>query len=142
MKEILFCLLLLISVSCHDTKEPEPENFALQSVALNGETIGISTANTERDVVFQVKFSSPVSLPSAETAIGLYKEGQKIAATYSLDKADSVVVLNINSALNGFSKYNLYIDASLVSKTNKELGAYYEYKIITEIDPSDKFERI
>lgn len=144
MKKNLYSLLFLyiLFVGCQETSEPEPEIFTLQSVALNGEPISIFTSNTEREVAFQVEFSSPVSLPSAETAIGLYKNGIKIDATYSLTNADSTVLVHINSTLDGFSKYSLYIDASMLSKTNKELGEYYEYKIITEVDPSDKFERI
>lgn len=143
MKTVLYSFLFLLLLSgCQEASTPEPEIFTLQSVSLNGEPISTSTSNTQREVIFQIEFSSPVSLASAEMAIGLYSSGTKIAATYSLERADSVVVVSINTVLTGFSKYSLYIDASLLSKTEIELGTYYEYKIITEIDPSDKFERI
>lgn len=143
MKNLLYSLLILVLFACdQENQDPTPEVFILRNVKLNGQLITSNTPNASREMTFEVNFSSPVSLTSAQATILLYTGAAKIPADYALTNADSTVNIKVTSTLEALTAYSLFIDASLVSQADTELGVYLEYKLITELDPSDKFERI
>lgn len=136
-------ILLVALLSCDNNDDSSPdENFTLISVQLNGKPIPTFTSNSSRQVSFDINFSVPLDLSSAQDAIGLYKGSTKLAASYSFINSNSTVRINFSDQLQAFTKYNLFINSSLLSQKGKELGSYLKYELITEIDLSDKFERI
>jgi hypothetical protein len=129
--------------SCDDKEQPViSKNFTLLKFLINNKVVGTTTSDVSINPEIKLLFSQPIDLLSAQETIGLYKSNNKLPATYALSNADSTLTLTINQQLDAFSNYSLFVDASLISKNNTQFGSYLEYKLITEIDPSDKFERI
>jgi hypothetical protein len=87
-------------------------------------------------------FSEPIDHQSAQNTIVLATATENLALNFSFSNNDSTVTITPGSKLRYFTTYELGIPANLVSKTKKDYGSSVIIKVITTIDPADKFPRI
>lgn len=137
-----FLALCLLIISCKENEPGVVSEFKIINANLDGVAMEATSTNASRTPVFRFKFSEPVSTESANETIVLKAGLSQISCTYDFTNGDSTLILTPTTLLQGLTIHNLYIDASLKSKSNKELASYFSYKIITEIDVNDKFSRI
>lgn len=142
---ISFATIFLLLLSCEEKEKPVPDtsSFSLRKF-YSDNTLATSTSlsNVPIAVSFTLSFSKPLDLTSVETFIIIKEKLETIQVNYTLLNGDSTVRITPVAALKAFTNYSVFIDAELQSKAKKKLGTYLEYKLTTQVDPTDKFPRI
>lgn len=138
---LVFSLFFLNA--CQDKEDPQVIiPFTLTKFFVNNVQVTTTSVNTSRSPQLKLFFSEPVSFASAQTQIVFKKGLITIPCNYVFANNDSALIITPQAQLEGITRYSLFVDAALQSKTNKEFEVYLEYKIFTDLDVEDKFPRI
>jgi hypothetical protein len=148
-----FCCLpfLLLYSACkknNNTDDPNstqlggPTSFSFTGLKVNGVFDGFTYYNTNTTPVIKISFSAPVERSSIATSISFKdRSGAQVAFTSSFENADSTLVVQ-PSPLIFLTQYELSVATSLQSQKKGTLQSSIILKLITAIDPADKFPRI
>ncbi len=138
-----FVFSLFFLNACDDKEDPQTNTpFTLTKFLINNIEASSTTVDVSKAPQLKLLFSEPIALTSAQAEIVFKKGIVTIPCTYILANNDSAVVITPQAELSGLTRYSLFVDATLQSKSNKEFGSYLEYKLYTELDTSDKFPRV
>jgi len=149
MKSFLLFCFAFYYLSCAKkatpVSPPVPGSFLITTLKVSD-----SNANRTNDYynvnltpVIKISFTAPVDHSSLSSGISLVKSnGSEIAVNISYSNKDSVAEIQPASALQYLSKYIFTISKSVQSNQNVVLTADKSINIITEIDSSDKFQRV
>ncbi len=144
---ILFTItIVFILVSCNrndDDIPPVPEAFNFVAAKLDTRANGFQFNDVGTSPVIRLSFSAPVNRSSVPINI-LLKENNTIhiPVNFSYENNDSVVVLTPQNPLKHLSRYSLNISDQLLAQKGGNLSSNIEIKLVTAIDPADKFPRI
>jgi hypothetical protein len=141
----IFVLIVLLFGACGKKNNPPaaPGTFTL-SFTVNGSNNGtlVYQTNTMTPVV-RFSFSAPIQSGSIGSNIAfLSAANTAVPLTTTLQNSDSVLIIQPESALNGFSKYTLVVSSGLQSTGNATLENPVTLTINTGLDTSNKFPAI
>ncbi|HEY0652102.1 MAG TPA: glucoamylase family protein [Chryseosolibacter sp.] len=148
MKDFFFTTLCavvtVLALGCKDDEPmpPAPKNFTLTSVSLDGLPQSFRYVNVSLNPRVVIDFSEPIELSSAQSSIVLSEPKQDVPLTIELANNDSTIVITPSTPLNYLTSYTLFIAGTLKSVRNQEFGSQSAIKLITGIDPVDKFPRM
>jgi hypothetical protein len=149
MKKYLFLYLIFYSVSCSKKTTPVPlppaGSYTITTVKVNDSAANRSTDffNVNLNPVIKIAFTAPVDHSSLTSNISFVKNsGASIPLNISYSNKDSVVEIQPATALQYLSKYIFTISKGLQSNQQVVLTADKAVNIITEIDSTDKFQRV
>jgi hypothetical protein len=141
-----YCVLLTVLFSGCDADEEDISSgapFSLQDISITSSSLSTTVlSNVPVDSKIVLTFSLPVNSESARAAIALAKAGIPVACVYEISGDQKTVTLTPSNVLDHWRVYDVFIDASLQARSGKKFESYLQYKLITSIDSSDKFERI
>jgi hypothetical protein len=139
----LLLLSLMIIGSCkNETPDPQPKNFTLKTLTLDNRPLSYIYTNASLQPKIVISFSERIDHASAEDFILLSSSNNTIPLEFSFSDNDSTVTVHPSAPLNHLAIYNFKISESLTSTSKKKFGSSMDIKIVTTIDPSDKFPRI
>ncbi len=149
MKKYLVLYIVFFLVSCAKKTTPAPPppagSFLISLVKVNDSSFNRSNDfyNVNLNPVIKIAFSAPVNRSSLTSNISLVKNsGASISVNISYSHKDSVVEIQPAAALQYLSKYILTISKGLQSNQQVVLTGDKAVNIITEIDSTDKFQRV
>jgi hypothetical protein len=145
MKFAPIFLTILIFAGCGKKNNPPaaPGTFTL-SFTVNGSNNGTLVYQTNTMIpVIRFSFSAPIQSSGVSSNIS-FLSAANTAVPYSatLQNSDSVLIIQPESALNGFSKYTLAVSSGLPSTGNATLQNPVTITINTGLDTSNKFPAI
>ena len=149
MKNYLCLFLVFCTLNCTKKSEPAPPppptgSFLISSIKINDSTVSRANDfyNVNLNPIIRISFSAPVDTGSVSNNISLKNlSGAVVPFNTSYENKDSVVKI-IPSTLQYLSKYILTVSASVQSKQKVVLVKDQTINLITEIDSSDKFQRV
>ena len=136
--------VFIFSTSCKqdDPVLPGSKNFTLKDLQVDGRPLNYLYSNTSITPQIVFSFSEPIDQQSAKNNIVLESPTTSVALNFSFTNKDSTVTVSPGTPLNYLSAYNFAIGPDLMSKSKKKFGSSVIVKLVTTIDPSDKFPRI
>jgi hypothetical protein len=146
-----FVLLIAITVmsmlsACEDKDtNPQPpgsKNFSLENLQLDNQPISYHYSNTSLTPEIVLTFSERINPMSAQKDIVMTSTAGKVNLTFSFSNNDSAVTVKPEDPLKYLSVYNFSVASTLASISKKEYGSTMLVKIVTGIDPADKFPAI
>lgn len=140
----LFGLLLLSgSPGCDDEKSPvTKQEFSLSSLELEGNRSGFRISGVSLEPSLTLTFSDPVDQNSAREHIQLSGPTGFLELEFAFSDNDRMIVVQPATPLAPLRTYHLYVSSLMTSASGKQFDTDADFKIITQYDPSDKFERI
>jgi hypothetical protein len=145
MKLVRPLLILVLFAACgkKNNVPSTPGTFSL-SFTVNGANNGtlVYTTNTMTPII-RFSFSAPVQTNGLNSNITfLSPANSAVSFSATLQDNDSVLIIQPNSALIGFSKYTLSVSSGLQSANNATLQNPVNITINTGLDSSNKFPQI
>ncbi len=149
MKKYLFVCCIFCAFGCSKKTTPltppPAGHFSITSIKVND-----NVPNRDNDfyevninVNIKISFSAPVDHSSLASNISLVNSsGTNVPVNISYSKKDSVAEIQASSALQYLSKYVFTISKGLESNQQASLSAGNQVNLITEIDTTDKFQRV
>ena len=142
MKFAPIFLTILIFAGCGKKNNPPaaPGTFTL-SFTVNGSNNGTLVYQTNTMIpVIRFSFSAPIQSSGVSSNIS-FLSAANTAVPYSatLQNSDSVLIIQPENALNGFSTYTLAVSSGLPSTGNATLQNPVTITINTGLDTSNKF---
>ena len=132
---------LIFFTSCKQQPEPLPlTNAYIESATINGNLVynGGNVNNIPADsVVFQLNFSSAIDKTKMDPAKLFISNGIDTAFVVASDTSSKQLTFKIRNPLNYYTNYTLNITDG--ENLGIKLIDSYEYKFITELDPTPKF---
>jgi hypothetical protein len=122
------------------TEQPDP--LTLLSITVNGATGLASYYNINSNPVIKFKFSTAVDHTSANSAFYISQNSNNVTLNITYENNDSTVVVQPATGLNFLNQYTAGVSSTLHSQKGVLLSNASGVKIITSIDPADKFPRI
>ena len=148
-KFLLPCLFLLLAGCSKNTTPaptpPPPGHLVVKTLKVNDSTANRASDffNVKINPVIRVAFNAPVDRSSLASNISFSKNnGGDIGVNISYSAKDSVVEVQPNAPLEYLSKYIFTIHKSAQSTEKGNLAADISINLITQIDSSDKFQRV
>jgi len=148
MKNPLLISCIFIFLSCSKSSAPEikppvtPPNFNLSLLSVNGATSQTIYRGVPVAPSIAFKFSTKIDRNSVAGSITL-KDNTGNAINYVINyDNDSMFLITPSLPLTYLAKYILSISAGLKSTAGGNLNSSSEISFITELDASDKFQRI
>lgn len=136
-----FVFVLILFTSCKQQTEPLPlTNTYIESATINGKLVynGGSVNNIPADsVVFQLNFSSAIDKAKLDPSKMFISNGVDTAFVVASDTSSKQLTFKIRNPLNYYTNYTLNITDGV--NIGVKLIDSYEYKFITELDPTPKF---
>ena len=123
-------------------QNPGAKNITLVNLSLDSRPISYTFSNTTLQPHIVISFSEPIDHASAESSITLSGSSGNIEMDVTFTNNDSTINVQPSVPLKYWSIYSLSIGSQLTSSTKKEFGTTFKSKIITQLDPSDKFPTI
>ncbi|MDE3185807.1 MAG: Ig-like domain-containing protein [Bacteroidota bacterium] len=149
MKKCLFIYLVFCAASCSKKTTPSPPppdgSFMITSIKVNESTPDRNNDffNVNLNPVIKISFTAPVDHSSLASNISLVKTGGAgIPVNISYLNKDSVVEIQPSSTLQHLSKYIFTLSKGLQSNQQVSLTVDNPINLITEIDTTDKFQRV
>jgi hypothetical protein len=142
---IIACIALY---SCDPNNDTDPFPLSSKSKTVNGISLSKSElSGVSIQPVFRITFSHPLDKSAVTENISLVNEtfsgsNTPVETSWSLEKDDSVLVVQPAKALNYLSCYKLDILTNLRSNNGGTLSDKLEIKIQTVINPADKRPQI
>ena len=144
MRHVPALLIVLLFAACKKNNAPAtPGTFSL-SFTVNGANNGslVYSTNTMSPVV-SFSFSAPVQTNGLSSNITfLSASNSAVSFSTTLLNNDSVLIIQPNSPLNGFSKYTLSVSSGLQSAAKASLQNPVSITLNTGLDTSNKFPTI
>ncbi|MBS1747330.1 MAG: beta-glucosidase [Bacteroidetes bacterium] len=148
MKFACFIFLVIIFSSCSkkdsttSTTPPvqTPKAFNETSLTVNGQIYGSTLYNVNFKPVIKITFTAPVDESSVAANVLIKNNGSPISFTSSFSNGDSVLI--VKPTLSPLSLNELTISTGLKSKDGGALKNSVKASLITQMDSSDKFQRI
>jgi hypothetical protein len=143
--ELVFLLLTLCFFSCKkddDSEKPDDTFFNLVDLQLDGRPLSYNYNETSLKPEILLRFSSPIDQKSVQSGITLGNNTENISLDYVFLNGDSAVSVTPTNQLNYLKLYNLSISSELTSVSKIAFDGPVQIKIVTGIDPADKFPRI
>jgi len=148
-KQLYSFLLLALLLSCkknEDSSNPDnntvPGSFSLLQFKVDDRNEA-PYQNIATSPTLSILFDGQLDTQTIETAIQFTDEQSRpIFWTWKLSRSDSSIEIKPTRALNLFSRYTLCINYRLKNQKGTALSTNYCYALITQLDTSDKFERI
>ena len=145
----LFVAYCIITTGCskkssdNTTVTPPPASFTNNSIAIDGKQPASLNYNIGVDPQIAFSFSAPVDHGSVSNSFSFaYSNGTSVAFNTTYASGDSVVIIRPGSPLNYLSKFSVNVSSSLKSKDGGSLKTAASLSFITQIDSTDKFNRI
>ena len=145
---ILLCPGILIS-GCNRKSSQEPvvitpaPPLVIKTVTINNLPVADLNYNVSNTALIKFAFSAPVNRNTTGHTISLKdKSGAAIFYSLEYEKNDSVVVINLASALNYITKYTVTVSIGLKSVAGAALTSAINVNFITKLDSSRKFPLI
>ncbi len=131
-------------VSCSDDapKKEDPTPFTLKNITVDGKPFNTTLSNISVNPEIILKFSEPIDKNSAVQALVITIPTGNIPVNFAYTNGDSTVTVTPASPLGFFKSYTFYIDEALTSAANKTFGSLLMTKLITQLDPTPKFDLI
>ena len=149
MKKFFLISLFFYCCSCSKNNNPAPPppagSFLVKSVTVNDSVTnrGDNFYNVSLNPVIKVSFTAPVDHSSLTSNISFTKSnGPDVRVNITYSNNDSIAEIQPASALQYLSKYIFTISKGLQSNQQVVLTADKSINIITQIDSSDKFQRV
>lgn len=120
---------------------PLPTSFSLKSVTINNTQQAATNYNINTTPVIKFSFSAPVDEASVKDNF-FFADSSSVPFKSSYTNNDSTVTIEPVSPLAYLSKYTISVSVNLKSKDGGNLSAAASTIIITQIDSTDKFNRI
>lgn len=141
---IYFGALLFVFASLQCGKKDSADNpqkaFRFVSLNVNGASNGFNYTNIGSSAEVRVSFSDAINESSLAQSVTFKKvTGADVAYSSSLENNGSTLLIKPTSALEGFSKYTINIDADLRSASDVALEAPVTVSLTTALDSTDKF---
>lgn len=136
-------IVFLFACSKKNSAPATPGTFSL-SFTVNGTNNGTLVYQTTTTTpVIRFSFSAPVQTSGLSSNITfLSPANAAVSFSATLQDDDSVLILQPDSALKGFSKYTLSVSSGLQSANHATLLNPVNITINTGLDTTDKFPRI
>lgn len=141
----LLSLLLLASSCSNDDPQTEdltPKNFTLKNISIDGHAFNTNLGNISVTPIINLSFSEPIDRIKASEAIILTSPTGDVSSILTFSNGDSTVTLTPTTSLGFFKNYTFYISESLASSTKKTFGSSVISTLITQLDPTPKFDLI
>ena len=141
-------LICAASFSCskkdNGTTEPpaqQPKPFDATSVTINGQVYTATLYNVNLNPVVKISFASPLDENSVANSVSI-KDNTNASVNFAtaFEKSDSVLV--IKPVLSALTKNVLTVATTLKSKDGGSLKTAVTATFISQIDSTDKFNRI
>jgi hypothetical protein len=148
MKKCALLFLFFYTVGCSKKSTPltpPPANFLIKSITVNDSagTKGNDFYNVTLKPLIKIAFTAPVDRPSLVSNVSFAKSnGPSVSVNIAYSNKDSVVEIQPASALQYLSKYIFTISKGLQSNQQIALTSGKSINLITQIDSSDKFQRV
>lgn len=149
MKKYILVFLLFYTLSCSKNNSPAPPppagSFQITSLKVNDSSANRTNDfyNVNLNPVIKISFTAPLDHSSLSSNISFVKSnGGDIPVNITYSNKDSVAEIQPVSALQYLSKYVFTVSKGLESNQKVVLTADKSINIITEVDSSDKFQRV
>lgn len=149
MKRFLSIYFIICCFGCSKKTAPTPPNppgkFLITSLKVNDSSANRSNDffNVNLNPVIKISFAAPADRSSISTYISLKQNsGVPVSIDISYLNSDSVVEIKPASSLAYLSKYIFTVSKGLSSNQQVVLTADNAINLITQIDSSDKFQRV
>jgi len=140
-------ILVLLSISIHvdsckkENTEPQPgsKNFTITTIEVDGKNSGFTYPNASvmPEIIFS--FSDKIDHQSVQSNITMSGTTGSVSLSITFSNGDSTVVIKPTDSLAYWNKYSVVISPQLTSASDLEFGSPITVKLVTEIDPADKF---
>lgn len=142
LSSFVILLLSCSKKSSEPTVTEQPDPLTLLSITVNGATGLASYYNINSNPVIKFKFSTAVDHTSANSAFYISQNSNNVTLNITYENNDSTVVVQPATGLNFLNQYTAGVSSTLHSQKGVLLSNASGVKIITSIDPADKFPRI
>jgi hypothetical protein len=149
MKKWILFFLLFYTISCSKNNPPASPppagSFQVTSLKVNDSSANRTNDfyNVNLNPVIKISFTAPVDHSSLSSNISFVKSnGGDVPVNITYSNKDSVAEILPAFALQYLSKYIFTVSKGLQSNQGVALNADKSINIITEIDSSDKFQRV
>jgi hypothetical protein len=135
----------LLFFSCNKEEDNGSDNaaFSLMDISVgNSSSLTPVLSNVAVDSKIVLTFSLPVHLESAQANVTLARAGSSVACTYALSNDQKTVTLTPVTLLIHWQVYNVFIDDALTTSSGRKLDTFLQYKLVTAIDTTPKFEEL
>jgi hypothetical protein len=143
---LIFITAIFFSCSKKDNSNPEPpvqqsKPFDATSTTINGQIYTATLYNVNFNPVVKISFASPLDESSVASSVSIKDNtNASVNFTTAFEKSDSVLV--IKPALSALTKNILTVATTLKSKDGGSLKTAVTATFISQIDSTDKFNRI
>ncbi len=122
---------------------PPPSSFNATLITLNGKQEASLDYNTNTIPIIKFSFTTAIDRASANSNVFFADaSGNPVSFNTNYSNGDSVVIIQPTDSLQYLTKYILNISTNLKSKQGGSLKTAASLNFITQIDSTDKFERI
>jgi hypothetical protein len=139
-------LISLLAISCSNNDDGEnpnvPRYFNLKSISSGGKLFSSTISNAPVQPEISITFNDRLDKESARSSISLSGSGTTKPLEYSFINDDSTVVIKPTSELGYLGTYWLTISDQIKSADGKSVREGSQVKLVTQIDPSPKFEAV
>ncbi len=149
MKKYLSIYFIVCCFGCAKKTTPIPQppagSFLIRSMEVNDSVANRSNDffNVNLNPVIKISFTAPPNDSSIINHISFIKSnGSRVPVNISYLNNDSIVEIQPSSSLGYLSKYILTISKGLQSNQQVVLSADNTVNLITQIDSTDKFQRV
>jgi hypothetical protein len=143
---LIFITAIFFSCSKKDNGTTEPpvqqsKPFDATSTTINGQIYTATLYNVNFNPVVKISFASPLDESSVASSVSIKDNtNASVNFTTAFEKSDSVLV--IKPALSALTKNILTVATTLKSKDGGSLKTAVTATFISQIDSTDKFNRI
>jgi hypothetical protein len=143
-KQLLIIFLAIVIVSCGSDDDPDRSrsNFNLETIRIDDRPYASKVSDVSVSPNIVIEFDDRVDLESAQAFVTLSGFAGSIPLELSLANNDSTVIATPKQPLGFLRNYGLEISAELESKKGLRLTSSTIVSIVTQYDPSSKFEEI
>lgn len=164
MKKHIYCspnifitagILIFCSIGCKkNSAPPQPPNqtdSSSQSFTIAAQTINSATFNSTKTLygvnskpLIEISFSNKVDRNSVASAISYTNKTQSIAVNYNVayKNSDSTLIVSPSANISYLCEYAFSLSTLLKSISGKALTNRIDLDFITQIDSTDKFNRV
>lgn len=149
-------ILIFYSVGCKKNnappEPPNPPDSTSKSFTITSQTINAIVFNSTKTLygintnpVIQISFSDKIDKNSVASAVSyINKTQQSSSVTYntSYQNSDSTIIISPKGDIGYLNEYLFSLNTSLKSISGKSLTNRIDLDFITQIDSTDKFNRI
>lgn len=140
-KQLLFTALITLFIfSCKDEPETQLKNVYIETVTINGKTVGNTSSVFDLpvdSVVVQITFSAPIDKSKYDPTYLFISNGVDSGFVFAADTLSRQLNFKLSNTLNYYTAYTLYV------AEGEQLGVKvvdsYSFTFVTELDPAPKF---